>query len=115
MLCNWEGVLCVSKSYGISCREGDDLVHLDWSRTNFSDFCIDLLSSLEGLPLDAVKRPAFGKIFDNLELKKAPLQNIMPEKGKPFLEIKLYEGGEKGDKCSVDYNSPILTLNIQFQ
>ncbi len=105
-----EGVWCVSKSYGISYSEGDDFVHLDWSRTNFSDFCIDLLSSLEGLPLGDLKQPAFGKVFDKLELKKAPLQNIEPEKGKPFLEIKLYEGGEKGDKAAIDHNSPDLTI-----
>lgn len=104
------GVWSVSKSYGISYSEGTDSIHLDWSRTNFSDFCIDLLSSFEGLLLDDKNRPVFGKVFDNIELKKAPLQNVTPEKGKPFLEIKLYEGGEHGDKSTIDYNSPDLTI-----
>ena len=95
----------VSKSYGISYYEGSKSVHLNWSRNNFSDFCINLLSSLEGLSFNDEKRPSFGSVFDNIELKKAPLQSIDLESDKPFLEIKLYQSSNFLDNLIDSFNS----------
>ena len=53
---NWS----VSKGYGVTFDEGGKSVRLSWSRTNFSDFCINLVSVLEGLPYDDNSRPSFG-------------------------------------------------------
>ena len=50
----------------------------------FSDFCIQLLSSLEGLAFDDQNRPSFGQIFDAAKRKKTPLQGTKKEQGKPF-------------------------------
>ncbi len=110
---NWS----VSKQYGVVYNEGNKSVHLSWSRTNFSDFCIDMVSALEGLPYNDKKRPSFGQIFDHIERKKAPLQSSKPEKGKPFLNLKLYEGEEYGEKLSINYDSaePTITFLIYVE
>ena len=105
---NWS----VSKQYCVTFYEGDKSVHLSWSRTNFSDFCINLVSALEGLPYNDKKRPSFGQIFDNIERKKAPLQSPSPDKGKPFLDLKLYEGGVHGDKLKIDFDAPEPTISF---
>jgi len=105
-----ENIFSVSKQYGVIFNEGNKSVHLSWSRSNFSSFCINLLSALEGLPYNDKKRPTFGQIFDNIELKKAPLQNLTPEKGKPFLDLKLYEGGEHGEKLTIDRDTTEPTI-----
>ena len=98
---NWS----VSKQYGVLYSEGSKSVHLDWSRSNFSEFCIDLLSALEGLPYNDKNRPSFGQIFDNIGRQKAPLQGSTPEDGKPFLDVQIYEGGEHGEKLKIEYDS----------
>jgi len=110
---NWS----VSKQYGVIFNKGNKSVHLSWSRSNFSDFCIDLLSALEGLPYNDKKRPSFGQIFDSIERKKAPTQSATPEKGKPFLDLKLYEGGEHGGKLKIDSDSlePTITFLISVE
>lgn len=81
----------VSKSYSVYHCEGLKQVHLDWSRSYFAEFCIDLLSALEGLAFNDQKRPNFGRIFDNVELKKSPRQSLTFKKGKPFLDINILE------------------------
>ena len=110
---NWS----VSKSYGVIFDEGNKSVHLSWSRTNFSDFCINLISALEGLPYNDKKRPSFGQIFDHIERKKAPVQSDSPEKGKPFLDLKLYEGGEHGEKLKIEDDTlePIISFQVSVE
>jgi hypothetical protein len=102
----------ISKQYSVVYSEGNKSVHLSWSRTNFSDFCIGMVSALEGLPYNDKERPSFGQIFDNIERKKAPLQSSKPEKDKPFLNLKLYEGEEYGEKFSINYDSPEPTITF---
>lgn len=110
---NW----AVSKKYGVIFNEGNKSVHLSWSRTNFSDFCINLVSILEGLPYYDKKRPSFGQIFDNIEKKKAPLQSSNPEIGKPFLNLKLYNGGNHVEKLNINYDSsePTITFLVSVE
>jgi len=107
---NWS----VSKQYSVIYNEGDKSVHLSWSRSNFSDFCINLLSTLEGLSYNDKRRPSFGQIFDIIERKKAPLQSKTPEKSLPFLNITLYEGGDQGEKPSIDYDDEEPTINFSI-
>jgi hypothetical protein len=102
----------VSKQYNVVFEAGNKSVHLSWSRTNFSDFCIDLLSALEGLPCNDNNKPSFGQIFDRIERKKAPTQSATSEKGKPFLDLKLYEGGEHGEKLKIDSDSLEPTISF---
>lgn len=84
-----------SKTYGIYYEGDNQSVHLSWSRSHFSDFCIQLLSSLEGLSFDDKNRPSFGQFFDTAERRKAPLQELKKVENKPFLKIKIYEGEEE--------------------
>ena len=102
----------VTKTYGVMLDDGIFSLHLDWSRSNFSDFCIDLLSNLEGLAFDDKNKPVFGQVFDNIDLKKAPLQPSQRIDGKPFVEIKMYEGGKHGEKFSVEENENQLSFKI---
>ena len=103
----------VSKNYGVNFSENNKSVHLSWSRSNFSDFCIDLLSALEGLPYNDKNRPSFGQIFDHIKRKHTPVQGETNEKGKPFLCLKLYEGGEHGEKFKIDCNAVEPTINFR--
>jgi uncharacterized protein DUF6602 len=105
----------VTKTYGVIYTEPDLSVHLDWSRTNFSDFCIDLLSSLEGIPFNDKNEPSFGQIFDNIERKKAPLQELEAQAGKPFLETKLYDGGEHGQTLVIDDKNSEIKILIEVK
>ncbi len=106
---NWS----VSKTYGIICKEGTKSIHIDWSRSNFSDFCIDLISSLEGLVFNDKNRPSFGQVFDKIERRKAPLQGKEKENGKPFLVLKLYEDGEHGNKLTINSDSVTFMVSIE--
>jgi len=92
----------MSFSYGVTYTEiNSNSVRLSWSRNNFSEFCIDLLSSLEGLAYNDEKRPSFGKSFDLLKRKLAPLQNAIQEENKPFLKIKVLEGDEQESNIKI--------------
>jgi len=99
---NWD----VSKLYSVNYKEGNKRIVLTWSRSHFSDFCINLLSSLEGISYNDSNRPSFGQIFDQIERKKAPLQAKTPIEGKPFIDINLYEGGEYSEKLNISFDEP---------
>jgi hypothetical protein len=96
----------VSKTYSVNYTENSKSVLINWSRSNFADFCIDLLSSLEGLTINDKNRPSFGQIFDNIELKKSPLQSINFEKNKPFLQLKLINTKNNTSKSVIDFDKP---------
>lgn len=110
---NWS----VSKQYGVIYQEENKSVHLTWARTNFAGFCINLLSVLEGLLYNDKKRPSFGQIFDNIERKKAPLQSKKKEIGKPFLNVKLYEGGKHRERLTINHDSsePTITFLVSVE
>ncbi|CAD0004311.1 DUF6602 domain-containing protein [Flavobacterium chungangense] len=93
----------VSKSYSVDFSEENKRVHLSWSRSHFAEFCIDLLSTLEGLAFNDERRPRFGRIFDHVELKKTPQQSSTFEKGKAFLVVKLLEQSEISTNESEDF------------
>lgn len=97
---NWS----VTKTYGVIYDDGNSLLHLDWSRSNFSEFCIDLVSRLEGLPHNDKRRPSFGRIFDSIKLKPAKVQGEKPELGKPFLDVSLHAGGEADRMLDLCFN-----------
>lgn len=107
----------VSKQYGVTYQEGNKSIHLSWARTNFADFCINLLSALEGLPFSDKDRPSFGQIFDNVEKKKAPIQGETKELGKPFINIELCDGGEQGKKLNIknDDTDPTITFGVSVE
>ena len=87
-------------------------MHLDWSRSNFSDFCINLLSTLEGLPFDDIKRPSFGRVFDRVERKKARPQDSTGKPGSPFIAVKLHAGGSNGEKMLVNNEEELPTIEF---
>lgn len=93
----------ISKSYGPFLSQDGSSVYLSWSRSNFSSFCINLLSALEGLSYDDKNRPSFGRIFDSVRLDPAPAQPTTPMPGYPYLTVALHEGGSGGEKLSIIY------------
>jgi hypothetical protein len=106
---NWS----VAKSYGVFFGEGELSVHLNWSRSNFSEFCIDLIGRLEGLPFNDSKRPSFGRVFDSIQRKQTLLQGPEPHPGAPFLVISLHE--PNGDRMRISYDDLPPTIEFWVQ
>jgi hypothetical protein len=96
---NWS----VSKTYGVNYSEGLISVHIDWSRSNFADFCIDMISTLDGLVLNDKDRPSFGQVFDRIERKRAPLQSGEKKKGKPHLRLSLHDNRPTINKDTITF------------
>lgn len=109
-----ENQWAVSKLYGVIYNEDSFSVHLSWSKSHFSEFCIELLSSLEGLAYNDKNRPSFGQIFDTIKKKNALIQSPNQEEGKPFLKLKLYEGDEPSERTQIkqDGAAGIITFSI---
>ena len=99
----------VSKVYTSSSETNDSKVLLSWSKSNFSTFCMELLSSLEGTSIDPKQKPRFGMIFDTIELKKAPIQSPEPQPGLPFLSISI---NTDSDKNGVIFERNRMTLSF---
>lgn len=108
---NWS----VAKSYGVFFRDGELSVHLNWSRSNFSEFCIDLIGRLEGLPFKDSKRPSFGRVFDSIQRKQTQLQGPEPHPGAPFLVISLHEPGDDGERVRISYDDLPPTVEFWVQ
>lgn len=102
----------ISKSYGVMYDKDDTTVHLSWSRSHFSDFCIQLLSSLEGLAFNDKDRPSFGQMFDTVERKKAHLQSSVKENGKPFLKLKINDRKELDKKTKISQEGSNINISI---
>jgi hypothetical protein len=107
-----ENTWSVSKSYGVFYEEGDRSVSLNWSRSNFSEFCINLLSALDGIPYDDERRPSFGKIFDNVDRKNATPQHLEPIIGLPFIQVSIFKDGTNNEILSICENATII---IEFR
>lgn len=108
---NWS----VTKMYGVNYDDGDSSLHLNWSRSNFSEFCIDLVSRLEGLPFNDQRRPSFGQVFDSIARKSAKEQGEKPESGKPYLDVVLHPGGDEARMLEICLNSEPPTIQFWVQ
>lgn len=102
----------VSKSYGVCCDQDGISAYLSWSRSNFSRFCVDLLSVLEGLKCNDKDRPSFGMIFDSFRLERAPLQPPEPVPEYPFLSVALHAGGSNGEKVLINCEGDSATIEF---
>jgi hypothetical protein len=107
-----ENTWSVSKLYGVTYKEGSLSVHLSWSRSNFSEFCINLLSTLEGLPYNDKNRPSFGRVFDKIERKNAIPQPASPKDGFPFLKVSSVVSVGNGKKFDINYNYEEKTIEF---
>ena len=86
----------MSKTYSSFISRDGFLASITWSRSGFAEFCIDILSLLDGLAYDDKKRPSFGRIFDSFERKPTARQPEEKVAGMPFLHIAIgkLEGGD---------------------
>ena len=107
-----ENTWSVSKLYGVNYKEGVQSVNLNWSRSNFSEFCINLLSALDGLPYDDEKKPSFGRVFDRIDRKYATPQHTTLKAGLPFIQVSIFKGGTNGEKLSINYEHEIPTIKF---
>jgi hypothetical protein len=103
-----ENTWSVSKSYGVFYQEGDRSISLNWSRSNFSEFCINLLSALDGIPYDDERRPSFGKIFDKVDRKSATPQYLEPKNGLPFIKVSMFKDGTNNEILSIYEDETII-------
>jgi len=94
----------ISKTYGARYDQNGVSVYLNWSRSNFSRFSVDLLSRLEGLAYNDERRPSFGMIFDSLRQEKAGAQSVTLRENYPFLVVSLQSGGPLGERHIVTFD-----------
>lgn len=104
--------ILLSKLYAISYSDDGFSTLMSWSRSNFSQFCVDLLSHLDGTFFSDEKQPLFGMIFDSFEQKKAPPQPSVPRQNHPFLIASLHNGGPNGERHLIDIKDN--TASITF-
>lgn len=86
-----QNTIAFYKSYTSIYELVDSSIHLTWSRNNFSQFCIQLISNLQGFSINDKKRPSFGRVFDPVKLKVAPSQANKQVSGQPFMKINIYD------------------------
>lgn len=103
-----------SKRYTLSYSEKDKMILISWSRSNFSEFCVNLLSDLEGLAYNDKKRPSFGQIFDKIELKNYPLQGSIPITGNPFIKLSLLKNTKDDDDIKIIYKENLVEIKFSF-
>ena len=86
----------MSKTYSSFINRDGIIAEVTWSRSGFAEFCIDILSLLDGLSYDDKDRPSFGRIFDSFERKATENQPEEKVVGMPFLYVTIgkLEGGE---------------------
>jgi hypothetical protein len=102
----------VSKIYSVGYSHDGISVDLSWSRSNFSRFCVDLLSRLEGLAFNDKRRPSFGMVFDSLRQEKAPSQPAEPHPNYPFLSVRLHGGGPNGESHLLDFAGDDVSITF---
>jgi hypothetical protein len=93
-----------SKTYSRSHYEGSKMVHLTWSRSNFSEFIALLLISLEQLPREQKEQFSFGRVFETAERKEIPEQSVTPIKGLPFVKLEVKANEETGEFLTFEQN-----------
>jgi hypothetical protein len=101
----------MSKTFSAMHQVDDLLANITWSRNGFSEFCIDLISSLEGLSLTDEHRPSFGRIFDSFKQKPTEIQPSSKVEGMPFINITLNKLESGAEVEVVDTES---SLEISF-
>jgi len=101
----------MSKVYNSFTSRDGLLANIAWSRSGFAEFCIDMISFLDGLTYDDQNRPSFGRIFDSFERK--PIENQPAEKvdGMPFLQIAI---GKLEDGTQVKIEDVADAIEISF-
>jgi len=108
---NWSVAKIYTTTY---CQKGK-CISILWSKGGFADFCINLISSLEGLAFNDKNRPVFGQIFDIIKRKKAPLQGKEKKVGLPFLIAKVYQGNQYGEHLIINSEVGTIQFLIQFE
>jgi len=93
-----------SKTYSRSHYDSSKMVHLTWSRSNFSEFIALLLINLEQLPREELGQFSFGRVFDNAERKEIPEQSLTQVEGLPFVKLEIEANEDTGKFLTVEQN-----------
>lgn len=105
----------ITKFYRVFHSSMGNMVEINWSRSGFSDFAIQLLSTLEGLAEGDPNRPAFGMVYDLPKREDAPLQPTQKKPGGPHVEISLRKYPETNSYIRVEQNDYEIFLCIKFE
>lgn len=98
-----------SKTYGMKYVKNNLLLELDWSRSFFSEFCMRLISLLNG-DFDPEKRSSFGAVFDKIENKNAVEQSQILDPSKAFIRLNIKKINPNGLPV-IEYNNEGATIN----
>ncbi len=109
-----ENTFAASKTYSNQRVNSEAMAMLSWSNSTFSDYCVDLLSYLEGYSIDDKHKTRFGKVFDYCKLKKARIQEKEQKEGMPYLEH-MFKDGVKDTICKYEKNAKgISTISFKY-
>ncbi|MEX5217411.1 MAG: hypothetical protein NW701_06250 [Nitrospira sp.] len=91
----------MSKVYSSFMSRDGLSANIAWSHSGFAEFCIDMVSLLDGLSYSDQNRPSFGRIFDSFERKPVESQPAEKVDGMPFLHVAIVEL-EDGSRVKMD-------------
>lgn len=89
LVCISKDVWGFSKLYNVNCLNGEYITSLNWSRSNFSEFCKNILSHLDNSRNLTSNKYSFGMVLDSIKEIKALEQNENDKTGQPFVRARL--------------------------
>ena len=101
----------MSKVYSSFMSHNGISANINWSRSGFAEFCIDMVSFLDGLSYSDQNRPSFGRIFDSFERKPVDSQPAEKIDGMPFLYVAI---GKLEDGAQVNMEDVDGGIEISF-
>ncbi len=108
---NWS----VIKEYGTSYSNNSTSIMLNWSRSKFSEFAIQVVSCLEGIPYNSEVRPRYGQVFDNVKFKDVEVQPDKPQRGLPYLKVAPFRFKSTGSYMEHSISEEGVKIKCQYQ
>lgn len=105
----------ITKCYRVFHYSAGDLVEINWSRSGFSDFAIQLLGAIDGLNEGDRTRHAFGIVYDMPKRVDTPLQSARKKVGEPHVEISLRKYQETESYIRIEQNDHEIIICVTFE
>ena len=115
LVCTAPHTWSVIKEYGTHYSVGAKLLMLNWSHSKFSEFAIQLIGCMEGIPYDKENRPKYGQVFDSVIKKPAEMQGESPIEGLPFLIITPSRFEDSGDFIQANIVDDFIDAKFKYE